>query len=72
MYGAPERELLQSHCERKEWTICDGKTVPQPAPATGAVTATKILAAVKEQASVDLDFVLDETHLHEDFLQADV
>ena len=32
MYGAPERELLQSYCERKEWTICDGKTVPQPPP----------------------------------------
>ena len=54
MYGAPERELLQSHCERKEWTICDGKTVPQPAPATGAISATKILAAVKEQALQDV------------------
>lgn len=54
MYGAPERELLQSYCERKEWTICDGKTVPQPPPATGAVTATKIIAAVKEQALQDV------------------
>ena len=54
MYGAPERELLQSHCERKEWTICDGKTVPQPAAATGAISATKILAAVKEQALQDV------------------
>ena len=54
MYGAPERELLQSHCERKEWTICDGKTVPQPAPATGAISVTKILAAVKEQALQDV------------------
>ena len=54
MYGAPERELLRSHCERKEWTICDGKTVPQPAPAIGAISATKILTAVKEQALQDV------------------
>ena len=32
MYGAPYRELLQSYCDRKEWTICDGKTVQQPPP----------------------------------------
>ena len=30
MYGAPERELLQSDCKIKEWTICDEKTVPHP------------------------------------------
>ena len=29
MYGAPERELLQGYCGRKEWTSYDGKTVPE-------------------------------------------
>lgn len=29
MYGAPERELLQGYCGRKEWTSYGGKTVPQ-------------------------------------------
>lgn len=57
MYSVPERELLQSYCDRKDWTICDGKTIPQPPPpppTTGAVTATKIVAAVKEQALQDV------------------
>ena len=32
----------------------ESNTVPQPAHATGAISATKILAAVKEQALQDV------------------
>ena len=43
-----------SAVERTEWTIYARETVSQPPPVTGAVTPTKILTAVKEQALQDV------------------
>ena len=43
-----------------------------PKPSYIARRANRLRQRHRPEDPVDLDFVLDETHLHEDFLQADV
>ena len=54
MYGVPERELLPSYSERTQFSqFMKRKQSHNHPTVTGAVTATKILTAVKEQAVQD-------------------
>ncbi|XP_067056059.1 uncharacterized protein [Acropora muricata] len=94
----PKGNYCRATVKERNAQFTTGKQSHNHPPVAGAITATKILTAVKEQAPcdalpkpgyiarranrlrqrhrpedpVDLDFVLDETHLPDDFLQADV
>ena len=61
MYGAPERELLQGYCGRKEWTSYDGKTVSQKKNKTKLVEWKALVETVRINSAdlKDWIFVLE-------------